>query len=70
MVVSHKNHQKLSDVKYKKILNKKDPFDQLILELSQKGVLDVSAVGIGSEQPLDELDEYSRRPVHRGKHSS
>jgi hypothetical protein len=71
MVVGQKNHQKSSDEKYKKVLNKNDPFDQLIIELGQKGVLDVCVVGIGQEPSSPETHEYSRKPVHhRGKHTS
>jgi hypothetical protein len=71
MVVGEKNHQKTPDVKYKKVLNKKDPFDQLLMELGQKGVLDVCVVGIGQEPPVPETQEYSRKPVPpRGKHTS
>ncbi len=71
MVVGEKNHQKASDVKYKKVLNKNDPFDQLILELGQKGVLDVCVVGIGEEPVVLPENEYSRKPVPpRGKHTS
>lgn len=71
MVVGEKNHQKASDVKYQKVLNKKDPFDQLILELGQKGVLDVCVVGIGEEPSVPAEQEYSRKPVPpRGKHTS
>jgi hypothetical protein len=71
MVVGHKNHQKNSDLKYKKVLNKKDPFDQLIMELGQKGVLDVCVVGIGEEPQPPETHEYPRKPVPpKGKHTS
>jgi hypothetical protein len=72
MVVGEKRHQKALEGKYRKALNKKDPFDQLILELGRTGVLDVSLVGIKEEYsaPLAE-EEYSRKPVHhKGKHSS
>jgi hypothetical protein len=71
MAMSEKNHQKMSNDKYKKFLNKKDPFDQLIIELAQKGELDVWGVGIGQESSVPVVHEYSRRPVpHRGKHTS
>ena len=71
MVVGEKNHHKASEVKYKKVLNKKDPFDQLIMELGQKGVLDVCVVGIGQEPSVPTGQEYSRKPVPpRGKHTS
>jgi len=71
MVVGEKNHQKASDVKYKKVLNKKDPFDQLIRELGQKGVLDVCIVGIEQELSVPPEQEYSQKSVAlRGKHTS
>ena len=35
--------------KYQKGLNKNDPFDQLIMELAEKGVLDVCAVELRQE---------------------
>ena len=71
MVVGEKSHQKGSDVKYRKVLNKKDPFDQLIMELGRKGVLDVCVVGIGEEPSIPTEREYSRKPVPpRGKHTS
>jgi len=69
MVVGEKRHQKVQAVGFQKVLNKKDPFDQLILELGQKGVLDVSVVGIGEEQ--QPLHEYSRKSLpSKGKHTS
>jgi hypothetical protein len=71
MMIGEKNHQKRSNDKYKKVLNKNDPFDQLILELAQKGVLGVGVVGIGQESLIPETHEYSRKPVpHLGKHTS
>ncbi|MBE3123140.1 MAG: hypothetical protein IMZ53_13455 [Thermoplasmata archaeon] len=58
MAIDEKNHGKL-----KKTLNKNDPFDQLIMALTQKGVLDVCAVGIGQESSVPEKrHEYSRKP--------
>jgi hypothetical protein len=71
MVVGEKNHQKASDVKYRKVLNKKDPFDQLIMELGEKGVIDVDIVGIGEEPSIPTERKQSRKPVpSRGKHRS
>jgi hypothetical protein len=58
-------------IKYQRVLNKDDPFDQLILELGQTGVLDVSVVGIHDESSPIISDEYSHKAVPpRGKHSS
>lgn len=71
MVMAEKNHQKMSNNKYKKVLNKNDPFDQLIIELAQKGTLDVCALEIGQESLDSKTHEYFRKLVpHRGKHSS
>lgn len=71
MVVGEKNHQKLSDRMYRKVFNKNDPFDQLIMELGQKGVLDVCVVGIGAEQTKHPEQDYSRRPAApKDKHTS
>jgi len=71
MVMGGRNHQKTLGRKYKKVLDKNDPFDQLIMELGQKGVLDVCVVGIGQEPSVLPENEYSRKPVPpRGKHTS
>jgi hypothetical protein len=64
-----RSHEK--KVKYQRVLNKHDPFDQLILELGQTGVLDVSVVGIRDEPSDVTPDGYSHKAVPpRGKHSS
>jgi len=65
MVVKKKNHQRTSQMKdkYKKGLNKKDPFDQLIMELDQKGVLDVCVVGIGEKPSTPTERKVSRKPI-------
>jgi hypothetical protein len=56
---------------YKKGLNKNDPFDQLIMELAQKGVLDVSAVEIQPGSQASGPQDYSKKLLpHRGKHAS
>ena len=71
IVMAEKNHQEMSNNKYKKVLNKNDPFDQLIMELTQKGILDVCAVELGQESSVPETHEYSRKLVpHRGKLTS
>ena len=70
-MVGEKRHLHAKRVKYQRVLNKNDPFDQLILELGQTGVLDVSVVGIGAEPSVGVTDEYSRKSVpSRGKHTS
>ncbi|KYK21837.1 hypothetical protein AYK25_07810 [Thermoplasmatales archaeon SM1-50] len=61
----------MTDPKYKKILKKNDPFDQLIMELHRKGVLDVCVVGIGKKTVGNLQHVYSRRLVPpQGKHGS
>jgi hypothetical protein len=71
MVVSEKRHQKTQGAGYQRMLDKNDPFDQLILELGQKGALDVCVVGIGDKQPAPNEREYSKRTLRlKGRHSS
>ena len=71
MVVDVKRNQKSHRPGFQKVLNKKDPFDQLILELGQSGVLDVSIVGIGDARQPSQPEEYSRKPIpHKGRHTS
>jgi hypothetical protein len=66
-----KHHHKMSDDKYKKVLDKDDPFDQLIMELASKGILDVSAVEIQQESLAPDSQEYSKKLLpHKGKHAS
>jgi hypothetical protein len=61
----------MANNKYKKVLNKNDPFDQLIMDLAQKGILDVCAVELGQESLVPETQEYSRKLLlHRGKLTS
>ena len=58
-------------VKYQRVLDKHDPFDQLILELGRTGVLDVSVVSIRDEPLNLPSDGYSRKVIpSRGKQSS
>jgi len=71
MVVGEKNHQKVLDRMYRKVFNKNDPFDRLIMELGQKGVLDVCVVGIGGAQTKHPEHGYSRESISlKGKHTS
>jgi len=60
--MSGKDNQKRSHRKLRKVLDKTDPFDQLIMELAQKGTLDVCVVEIGQASPIPEL-QYSRKPI-------
>jgi hypothetical protein len=71
MVVGEKNHQKLLDRMYRKVFNKDDPFDRLIMELGQKGILDVCVVGIGGDQMKHPEPGYSPTSISlKGKHTS
>lgn len=71
MVMAEKENKKMTDRKIKKVLDKNDPFDQLIMELGKKGVLDVCVVGIGQQSADASEHPYTRKPVPpRGKHSS
>ena len=55
---------------YKKVLNKKDPFDKEILNLVKQGELKIGVVGI-KEPSEHNPDKYNRNPIHRrGKHSA
>jgi hypothetical protein len=47
--------------KYKKVLNKNDPFDQLIMELAQKGVLDVCVIELRQEPSVPEAHNYTEK---------
>jgi hypothetical protein len=71
MGMGEKGHQEATDERFKKVLNKNDPFDQLILSLAKTGTLDVTIVGIDSKGKEHSEREYSRKPLpHHGKHSS
>ena len=55
---------------YKKLLNKKDPLDRQILELSKKGQLNVQVVELKREAG-NPSEKYTRKSLpHRGKHTS
>jgi hypothetical protein len=71
MVMGEKDKRKIPDRTIKKVLDKNDPFDQLIMQLARKGILDVCVVGIGQELAATTEHPYSRKPLlFRGKHSS
>ena len=56
---------------YRKILNKRDPLDHLILEFGKTGVLDVGVIEVGKEKHGYSEKAYSRKSLpHRGKHTS
>ena len=54
---------KLSARQYRKGLNKNDPFDQLIMELGQQGVLDVCMVEVTQDTPYPDSPESPRKPA-------
>lgn len=71
MVKHEKKYHRKSHDRYQDMFDKNDPFDQLIMELGQKGVLDVCAVEIAPEPQHPDDSEYSRKPfLHRWRHSS
>lgn|GEM_PF-3026214 len=55
---------------YKKLLNKKDPFDKQILKLVKHGELTIGVVQIREPNEYN-TDGYSKRSLpHRGKYTS
>ena len=71
MVMGEKNHTNMGYGTYKKLLNKRDPFDQVILELGQDAVLDIGIVRVGRKFRHRSLKQYSQKTLTpRGKHSS
>lgn len=62
-MMGEKNYQTIVNSKYKNGLNKNDPVDQAIIELVEKGVLDVSFVEIKKESSVPESHEYSQQPI-------
>ena len=70
MVMGEKSQKSFSERMYRKEFNKNDPFDQLIMEMGQNGILDICVVGIGTGPKKQATHEYSRRPhPSKGKHS-
>ena len=66
---SSKN-DKLWELEYKKLLNKKDPLDKFILELAGNNELRINIVNVEG-QDKDNLKKYSRDSLpRRGKHTS
>jgi hypothetical protein len=66
---SSKN-EKLWESEYKKLLNKKDPLDQMILELVKENELRVNFVEVKGEDKVHH-QEYSREKLpHKGKYTS
>lgn len=55
------NEQKVVPKVYMKGLNKNDPIDKLIVELVEKGILDVFLIEIRNELPILEAREYSKK---------
>jgi hypothetical protein len=62
--------QKLIEERFRKVLNRNDPFDQLILNFASTGILDVAIVDIGVKTKGLSAHPYSKKSLHRrGKHS-
>ena len=58
------------DLNYKKYLNKKDPIDNVILELIKKNKLKIGVVKVFNENP-DNLEWYSKQNLSLNvKHTS
>lgn len=58
-----KRNHKSSKRILKKALDSKDPFDQLILELAQKNVLDVNVVEFKNKPEAAETPRHQVKPV-------
>ena len=71
MVMGPKAHKKKDEVDYRKVLDRTDPFDQLIMELGRGGVLDISVVPVGQEYHPEDASSYNKKVLHpKGKHSA
>jgi hypothetical protein len=71
MVMGAKPQKKKDEVDYRKVLDKTDPFDQLLMELGRGGVLDISVVPVGKDYQPEETSTYNKKVLHpRGKHSA
>jgi hypothetical protein len=71
MVMGSKNHRKRDEVDYRKVLDRTDPFDQLLLELGRGGTLDIGLVVVGQDQHPEEPSEYNKKVLRqRGRHST
>ena len=58
------------ELEYRKLLNKKDPLDKQILELTKKGELDIKIVEL-KEDIKNPSEKYSHKKLsHRGKTTS
>jgi len=61
--------EKKGEIDYKKLFNKKEPLDNLILELAKKGELEIGVVTIDDDKKHS--DSYNVKSLkHRGKHTS
>ena len=71
MVMGAKPHKRKDEVDYRKLLDKTDPFDQLIMQLGRDNALDICVVPIGQEYHPDETSAYNKKILpKRGKHSA
>jgi hypothetical protein len=61
---------KVLESNHKKLLNKMDPLDNLILDLVSQGKLKLGTVGV-KEGNKNSFKDYTKRMLlHRGKHTS
>lgn len=61
--------EKKDEIDYRKLFNKKEPLDNLILELAKKGELEIGVVTIDDNKL--QSDNYNVKSLkHRGRHTS
>jgi hypothetical protein len=60
----------LWEAEYRKLLNKKDPLDQAIIELAEKQELTIDLVDVKDEARNRSRSYSKNRLAHRGKYSS
>jgi hypothetical protein len=71
MVMGPKAHKKKDELDYRKVLDKSDPFDQLIMEFGRGGVLDIGVVAVGQDRQPEEATSYNKKVLpSKGRHSS
>ena len=71
MVMGPKTHKKKDEMDYRKVLDRTDPFDQLIMDLGRGGVLDIGVVAVGQDQQPEEATSYNKKVLPpKGRHSA
>lgn len=69
--MGEKSHTKFFDERWKKVLRKDDPFDQLIFQFATSGVLNVAVVDIkGRSKGFSSRRNLKKHLLHRKKRSS